>query len=59
MTVQTDNEEASKTTVKIQVPIPIDLHRRLRIQAIENGLSLKDAVIVAIESWVGAEQLAS
>ena len=37
----------------INVPVPIALHRRLRVKAINEGMSLKDAVTAAIEAWAG------
>lgn len=38
--------------VAINVPIPADLHKRLRIKAITENTNLKEAVIDAIEAWV-------
>lgn len=40
------------STVLVNVPVPIDLHRRLRIAAITRGLTLKDATLAALEAWV-------
>jgi hypothetical protein len=56
MTVETDNESDVKKAISVQVPVPIDLHRRLRMKAFRNDLSLRAAVIVAIESWVEDEE---
>jgi hypothetical protein len=39
-------------TVAINVALPVEVHRRLRIKAIEEGLQLKDAIAEAIECWV-------
>ena len=39
-------------TVTINIPLPVDLHRKLRIKAITVDLPLKDAVAAAIEQWV-------
>jgi predicted HicB family RNase H-like nuclease len=44
--------KAPADTVQINVPLPAELHRRLRIEAINQGLSLKDSVIAAIEAWL-------
>jgi hypothetical protein len=38
-------------TVLVNVPLPAELHRKLRIAAITRGLTLKAAVITAIEEW--------
>jgi hypothetical protein len=40
------------STVLVNVPLPADLHRKLRIAAITRGLTLKAATIAAIEAWV-------
>jgi hypothetical protein len=44
--------QTTPETVSINVPLPGELHRQLRIKAITEGLSLKDAVITAIAEWV-------
>jgi predicted HicB family RNase H-like nuclease len=38
--------------VSINVPLPAELHRQLRIRAATDGVSLKESVIAAIEAWV-------
>ena len=38
--------------VTINVPLPAELHRQLRIRAATDGLTLKESVIAAVESWV-------
>jgi hypothetical protein len=37
--------------VTINVPLPADLHRQLRLKAVNKGTSMKDQVIAAIEAW--------
>jgi hypothetical protein len=49
MNKTTNTEEP---TVAINVPLPVELHRQIRIAAIERGCSLKEAVIEAIRSWL-------
>jgi hypothetical protein len=39
-------------TVYIQIPVPADLHRRLKVRAAEDGMTLKESVLEAIASWV-------
>jgi len=39
-------------TVAVQVHIPADLHRRLKIHAINQGISMRDDVLAAIAAWV-------
>lgn len=39
--------------VGINVPIPVELHRRLRVRQIEEGMTLREAVTAAVEEWVG------
>jgi hypothetical protein len=38
--------------VNINIPIPAELHRRVKMAASADGLTLKDAVIMALEMWV-------
>lgn len=40
--------------VSINVPLPGDLHRRVRIKALTNNMALKDAVTAALEDWVSS-----
>lgn len=37
--------------VTINVPLPADLHRQLRLKAVNRGTSMKDQVIAAIDAW--------
>ena len=39
-------------TVYIQVPLPADLHRALKVRAAMDDMSLKDSVIAAVEAYV-------
>ena len=39
-------------SVSVNVALPVEVHRRLRIKAIEQNLQLKDALTEAIECWV-------
>jgi hypothetical protein len=41
-------------TVTINIPLPRDLHRRLRIKALKEDLSVVDAVATAIDEWADA-----
>jgi len=43
---------AADATVGINVAIPYDLHRKLRIKAIQLDLTLVEAVTAAVETWV-------
>lgn len=51
--MEAKTEPASEPTVFINVPIPQDLHRRLRIRQATDGLVMRDAVIAALEEWLG------
>jgi predicted HicB family RNase H-like nuclease len=44
--------DTSPTRVAVNVPLPIELHRRLKIKAVTEDMSLRDAVIAAIECYV-------
>jgi hypothetical protein len=39
-------------TVSINVPLPAGLHRQLRMKALMDGITLRDAVAAAVEEWV-------
>jgi hypothetical protein len=39
-------------TININIPLPTELHRRVKIAAASDGLTVKDAVIAALEMWV-------
>jgi hypothetical protein len=38
-------------TVTINVPLPHDLHTRLRVKAATDGTTLKQSVIEALREW--------
>lgn len=38
--------------VSINVPLPMDLHRRVKMTAASEGITVKQAVIHALEMWV-------
>jgi len=44
--------QLNQPTVSINVPLPIELHRRLKMAAAGDGLTVKDAVVLAVEMWV-------
>jgi hypothetical protein len=44
--------DPERETVSINVPLPGALHRQLRIRAISDDMSVKDAVIAAITEYV-------
>jgi hypothetical protein len=46
--------KASQTgsTIAVNIPIPAELHRRLKIKAITEDLSMREAITAAIEAWV-------
>jgi porphobilinogen deaminase len=39
-------------TVSINVDLPIELHKQLRIRAITENLRLRDAIVAAVECWL-------
>jgi hypothetical protein len=39
-------------TVSVNIPLPAELHKQLRIKAAMEDLTIKDAVISAVEDWV-------
>ena len=39
-------------TVSVNIPLPAELHKQLRIKAAMDDLTIKDAVITAVEDWV-------
>ena len=42
----------AKAEVGLNVPLPVELHRKLRLKAVANGVHLKDAVVAAVEAYV-------
>lgn len=44
-------ERDDENVVAINVPVPSELHRRVRVKAVQQGLTLKDAVIAALELY--------
>ena len=45
---------ASEDAVTINVGVPVDLHRRVRIKCLNEGILLKDAVEASLREWVKA-----
>lgn len=43
---------ADVAEVNINVALPAELHRALKVYAAQNLLTVKDTVIAAIEAWV-------
>jgi hypothetical protein len=39
-------------TVLINIPLPNDLHRKLRIRCLTDDLSLAEAVTLAVDAWL-------
>lgn len=48
---QSGDDEA-EAVVSINVPLPSDLHRQVKAAAAADGLTLKEAVILALRMWV-------
>jgi hypothetical protein len=48
-------QRTERTEVTIRVPLRTALHKRLRLKAFDQGLTLKAATIAAIEAWVAPE----
>lgn len=40
------------THVQLNIPCPIDLHRKLRMQAALDGMTQKDIVLAALEAYL-------
>jgi len=47
----TPPETDTEKTVAINVPLPLELHQRLRIRAITENITMREAVIAAIDEW--------
>jgi hypothetical protein len=45
--VDVDDED----TVGVNVPIPTALHRKLRIRAIQEDMTLAEAIAAAVKEW--------
>jgi hypothetical protein len=45
-------EKLGPVLVQVNVELPADLHRRLKIAAATVGWTIKDSVTVAIEEWL-------
>jgi hypothetical protein len=43
---------AKQPVVSVNIPLPVELHRRLKMVAAAEGLTVKEAVITACEMWV-------
>ena len=48
----TPTKTTTPVEVSINVPLPADLHRKVRIKAVVDDMTIKDAVIAALEAWV-------
>ena len=48
----TTPNKTDKPTVAINVTLPADLHRRLRVRCINDGIQLKEAVTEALTLWL-------
>ena len=52
MTLMPTNTKTTEAPqVAINVPLPADLHKKLRTKALARDLSVKDAVTDAIRQW--------
>jgi hypothetical protein len=45
------NTKPAESVVRVHVEVPTDIHARVRIQAIQRGMTLKAAVIAALDEW--------
>ena len=45
-------QSTSRTTVTVNIPLPVDLHRALRLKAVASDLTMKDAITAAVAAWV-------
>jgi hypothetical protein len=41
----------AKSHVAINVDVPIDIHRRFRIVALEQDMTLAEAIVAAMDDW--------
>ena len=48
----TAQQKTQPAEISINVPLPADLHRRVKMAAAADGLTVKQAVITALEMWV-------
>jgi hypothetical protein len=49
---KTPEPEPDEGIVWVQVPVPIALHRALKMRAAMDGMSLKDSVLASIQWYV-------
>jgi hypothetical protein len=42
----------ARSEVHVRIPVPMALHKQLRLRAFAQDMSMKDAVLAAIEAWV-------
>jgi len=47
-------KKATNGTVGVNVNLPVAVHRRLRVKAINNDLSMTQAITEAVAQWVKA-----
>jgi hypothetical protein len=52
MTMTTQSATKQRGEVNINIPLPMELHRRVKMAAAADGLQVKEAVILALEMWV-------
>lgn len=45
-------KRAKKTGVRINVELPTELHRELRMRSVAEGLSLAEAISAAVGGWL-------
>lgn len=41
----------SDKTIAVNVQLPAELHRRVKIAAVQRGISIKAAVVEALDDW--------
>jgi len=58
MTIAQPTEPAPPVSprIAVNVPIPADLHRRLKIAAASERLTVREAVISAIDAWCSSKR---
>jgi hypothetical protein len=52
MTATQSHSSTDTATVSVNVPLPAELHRRVKMAAAADGLTVKEAVILALQMWV-------
>ena len=54
MTASSAKAEPEQREVGMNVDLPESLHRRFKVAAAQQGVTMKSAVIEAIENWLAA-----